>query len=142
MYRAETLGPMNRSKTRRVSGKRAITPIKKRHSKTRYLKKVDGVAVSVSLRASRDNGGQREKEDTKEHRDGEGGQGDQGTSSEGKWKDTQVCEALEHRGHSEDQERSVHPGSVQGLSHGSLSSESALIINANETEIEEEEAPF
>lgn len=139
MNRVKTLG----GKTRRILGRRAITPIRRKRKlaviKTRSRTRIDD--ISVLQRTSSLGDEERATEDSKEHCDSEKRKGSQGGDDSGEREVTHLCEAPVDCGYSENPEKSVHPGSIQGLPQ-LLESTDALTEVTNETSPQEEEPPF
>ena len=107
--------------TRRVSGRRAITPIKSRHRK--IIKKTRGHKVEkkpyVSIlkhTVSHSDGGWKEK-DKDEHGENSQWQGDQNSDGKGGEENTQEYAQVEQSRNTENSEKSIHPGPIQTLSH-------------------------
>lgn len=140
MKRFNTLVPpiFNLGGTRRIQGRRGITPIrskKKRIVKTRSSKRVEnGVPVQqhTSTRSHREWEKEREKEQCTDCK----WKGDQDSGGDRKWDDSQEHKEAVQRGNQEDSEQSVHPGSLQELCE---LSELAVTDITNETELQEEE---
>lgn len=139
MNRVKTLG----GKTRRILGRRAITPIRRKRKlaviKTRSRTRIDD--ISVLQRTSSLGDEERATEDSKEHCHSEKRKGSQGGDDSGEREVTHLCEAPVDCGYSENPEKSVHPGSIQGLPQ-LLESTDALTEVTNETSPQEEEPPF
>lgn len=132
-----------RGKTRRIQGRRSITPIRRKHKlavmKTRSNTKVDGLPILQSANTLSLSERIKTQTDTKEYSLGEKRQGNEGGDSTGERQDKEVSEASLSCGYSENPEESVHPGSIQGVPSGSPH---ALTQVTNETQHEEEEPPF
>ena len=125
-------------KTRRITGRRSVTPIKpkrKRILKTRYTKKVEN-GVSIQQHSSSRGHGKRKKETEKEYCGDCERQGDKDSGTDGKWKDAQEHQETVNCGNEEDSAESVYPGSLQELYE---LSELAVVDITNETELQEEE---
>ena len=126
--------------TRRVTGRRALTPMRsrgKKPAKTRssgIVKKKRNVLLSKSSESRIIS--ERPQGDTKEQCDGEERKGSQGGSDPGKQQDTEVVKTPNSQGDQCDSPRAIHPGSIQGLSP------SASLHELDETELKEEEPPF
>lgn len=134
----QTLGLRNR--TRRLYGRRGITPIKskkKRILKTRYSKpsaKVEN-GISIQQHTSPRTPGEWSSCDQKEHSEHNQWKGDKDSGDHGKWEDTEECQEIEQCGNQEDSTESVYPGSLQELQQ---LSEDAVTLNTNETGLQEE----
>lgn len=125
--------------TRRVKGRRALTPMKsrgKKPAKTRssiLVKKKRNVLLPKSSEPCIDS--QRSQSDTKEQCDSEEREGSQGSSDSGKQHDTKVVKETHEPRDQCDSPGPIHPGSIQGLSPASLH-------ELDETQLKEEEPPF
>lgn len=144
-------------KTRRLRGRRAITPIrnrKKHFAKTRSHNKIEERNdLRVSQRADSHGDQQRDENDKKEHSHGEKREGDEDSDGEGERADAEKHEAPHTQGDSQHPEVTVHPGSVQEAK-SSDDSETAInrtsAINrttavsgeSNQTALEEEDVSF
>ena len=126
--------------TRRVKGRRAITPMRsrgKKPSKTRssvLVKKKHNVLLSKSSEPCINR--QRSQNDTTEQCDSEERKRSQGSSDQGKQQDTEVVKETDGQGDQCDPPGPIHPGSIQRLSS------SASLYELDETELKEEEPPF
>jgi hypothetical protein len=133
-----TLGLRNR--TRRLHGRRGITPIKskrKRILKTRCSKpstKVEN-GISIQQHTSPRSSEERSFCDEKEHSEHKQWKGDKISGDHGKREDEKECQEVEQCGNQEDSTESVHPGSLPELSQ---LSEDAVTLNTNETGLQEE----
>jgi hypothetical protein len=125
-------------KTRRITGRRSVTPIKprrKRILKTRYRKRVEN-GVSIQQHAgSRGDGEWREEDEEEYCRDSEWKRNKDG-GTDRKWKDTQEHKETVKCGNTENPAKSVYPGSLQELHE---LSELAVADITNETDLQEEE---
>jgi hypothetical protein len=128
------------NKTRRIQGRRAITPIRHKHhmapAKTRSAIKA-GKHGRVSKRASSDFCGERTGEDKTEHCEDTRQEGNQDSCSQGERKNAEGDEASEVSGNPKDSTESVHSGSFQAMRR--LSSSSADTLASYETLPKEEE---
>lgn len=130
------------NKTRRLHGRRSITPIRHKHqtapAKTRSASKTGARHVSVHKRAgAQHNAVKREDTDQTELRQHQGEQGHQDSDLDGKRQDTEVHPQTVAPGNQPDSAESVYPGTVQAV-HG-LPEQTADIIAFDETLPEEEE---
>jgi len=125
--------------TRRIKGRRALTPMRskrKKHIKTRSNPSVKrNVLVSKPSDTRLDS--QRSQSGKKEQCDSEGKQGSQGSGDQSEQQSPQVIETLDDRGDQCNSNRPIHPGSIQGLPNANASQH-----ELDETELQEEEPPF
>jgi hypothetical protein len=134
----ETLGRYKY--TRRITGRRAITPIQSKHRK--LIKKTRGHKVErkpyVSILkhpVSHIHGG-REEENKNEFCDNSQREGDQDSHDKGKGEDKKEHTQVEQIRDTENSEKSVHPGPVQTVPD--LSQQAAYDQTPDKTEIEAE----
>ena len=130
-------------KTRRYHGRRAVTPMRRRHhrhTKTRAQPRVgneNGKDVQLSQRTASSDDGERKDA----HEDADGGyperKGTKDGDLQGERKDQEEHSETDGEGGGVHSEVSVHPGSLQELRELPAS-----IPDANETSLEEEEPPF
>jgi len=129
-----------RNKTRRLHGRRGITPMKskkKRILKTRCSKpsiKVEN-GISIQQHTSPRTPEERSPRDEEKHSKHNQWKGDKDSGDHGKWEDTEECQEIEQCGNQEDSTESVHPGSLPELQQ---LSEDAVTLNTNETGLQEE----
>lgn len=131
---------MQANKTRRLQGRRGITPIRHKHrgpAKTRSQAKAGGRHVSVQQRTGTDNDGQRSRKDQTEHCDHQGQQGQQDGCLDGERKDAEVHQAAVTPGDQQDSTESVYSRSVQAVRK--LSASTADTLASYETLPQEEE---
>ena len=125
--------------TRRVTGRRALTPMRSRGRKPAKTRSTGIVKKKRNVLFSKPSEsriiGERPQGDTKEQCDSEERKGSQGGSDSGKQHDTEVIKASDGKGDSCDSPRPIHPGSIQGL-------QAASLHELDETELKEEEPPF
>lgn len=126
--------------TRRVTGRRSITPIRSKHKKlikkTRGHKVEHKPYVSILKHATTDSDGERKETDKSQLGDNQEREGDKDSSLEGEWKDPKEHTQAEQSGTTENSEESVHPGPVQTVSH--MSESTASPETSDKTEIESE----
>lgn len=125
-------------KTRRLQGRRSVTPIKprrKRILKTRYRKRVEN-GVSIQQHSSSRSDGKRSTEGQKEQCGDCERKGDKDSRGDREREDTQEHQEANSCGNEEDSAESVYPGSLQELHE---LSELAVADITNETELQEEE---
>ena len=140
-----------KGKTRRVQGRRAITPVrnrKKHFPKTRSHNKIEERNdLRVSQRADSHHGEKRDKNDKQQHSESKEWKGDQDSHVKGERADAEKHKAPDTQGDSQHQELTVHPGSVH---EAKASDDSETAINdvpavsgeSNETALEEEDVSF
>ena len=141
----EVGSPLGRYRlTRRISGRRGVTPIKSKHRKT--IPKTRGHKLEkkpyVPLRkhaGSQSDEGRKECNEDKYGKDSER-QGDQNSDSEGKRDNTEEHTQAEQVRNPEDSAESVYPGTVQALPD--LPEQTASVQISDKTEIEAEEIPL
>ncbi len=125
-------------KTRRITGRRSVTPIKprrKRILKTRYRKRVEN-GVSIQQHTGSRSDGKWREEDEEEHSRDKEWKGIQDCGTDRKWEDSQEHQETVQCGNTENPAKSVHPGSLQELHE---LSQLAVADITNETELQEEE---
>lgn len=128
------------AKTRRITGRRSITPIKprkKRVLKTRYRKRIENGVSIQQHSGSRSDGkwptkGQEELGGDCEWK------GDKDSGDYGKWQDAEEHKEAQCGGNPKDSTESVYPGSLQEL-HELSELQDAVADITNETELQEEE---
>jgi hypothetical protein len=127
--------------TRRVTGRRSITPIrskqKKLIKKTRGHKVERKPYVSILKHATAHSDGKREETDKSQLSDCQEREGDKDGSLEGEWKDPQEHTQAIESGNTENSEESVHPGPIQTLSN--MPESTASSETSDKTEIESEQ---
>ena len=126
--------------TRRVTGRRAITPMRSKHKnhikKTRGHKIGKKTYVPLLKHTVSYNDGEREKKDTGQCSEYQKRQGNEDSDDKGGKEDTQELTQVEQIGNTENSEKSVHPGPVQTLPD--LLEGCADDTQAEETQIESE----
>lgn len=141
----EVGSPLGRYRlTRRISGRRGVTPIKSKHRKTipktrgHKLEKKPYVPLRKHTNAQSD---EERKEPYKDkYSEDSERQGNQNSSSEGKRDNTEEHTQAEQVRNPEDPAESVYPGTVQTLPD--LFEQTASVQTADKTEIESEEIPL
>ena len=122
------------SKTYRVQGRRAITPMRSKHrfhiKKTRIKK--DG-RLCLQQQSSAQHLEEWSPDNIEEQCEDRGEQGSQTSSGEGEWKDTKEYEILDEGGDSQDKEQYLYSRSIQS---------NASLVNTNKTRQQEEEPSF
>ena len=127
--------------TRRITGRRSITPIRSRHKK--LIKKTRGHKVerkpyvSILKHATAHSDEKRNQADKSEFSDDQERKGDKDGSLDGEWKDPQEHTQVEQSGTTENSEESVHPGPVQTVPH--MPESTASSETSDKTEIESEQ---
>lgn len=133
--------------TRRITGRRAITPIQSKHrkiKKTRGHKVERRPYVSILKHTIPYIHGEREETDESQLGDDSKRQGHQDSCDKGKGENTEEHTQVEQVRDTENSEKSVHPGPVQTVHHMSepapatLESQTACDTETEETHIEAE----
>lgn len=130
--------------TRRISGRRGVTPIKSKHKKT--IPKTRGHKLEkkpyVPLRKHTNTQSDEERKDSYKDKYGKDPErkGDQDSCLGGEREDTQEHTQTVSLGDQENPEESVHPGTLQAVLD--LPTATASVQTADKTEIEAEEIPL
>jgi hypothetical protein len=129
------------AKTRRVTGRRSITPMRSKHRKTipktrhHKVEKRDNVQLRKHTGSQYD--GRREGADKDEHSQDKKRERNQDCDHESERKDEEKHAQVEPLRNTENSEESVHPGPLQTMSE--VSEQTAVHEETDKTEIESEE---
>jgi hypothetical protein len=127
--------------TRRITGRRSITPIRSRHKK--LIKKTRGHKVerkpyvSILKHATAHSHGEWNQTDKSEFGDDQERKRVKDSSLNGEWKDPKEHTQAEQSGTTENSEESVHPGPIQTVSN--MPESTASSETSDKTEIESEQ---
>jgi hypothetical protein len=126
--------------TRRLTGRRSITPIrskqKKLIKKTRGHKVERKPYVSILKHTTANSDGERKETDKSQLSDGQEREGDKDGSLEGERKDPKEHTQANESGNTENSEESIHPGPVQTVPN--MSESTASPETSDKAEIESE----
>ena len=129
--------------TRRITGRRAITPIQSKHrkliKKTRGHKVERKPYVSILKHAVSHIGGEWKETDKSQLGEHSEREGNQDSHDKGKGKDEEEHTQVEQIRNTENSEKSVHPGPVQTVPD--MSQQAAYDQTPDKTEIEAEVLP-